>query len=101
MTNDMNLIDHPDRVGSTELAGALLRAWSNGDRTPFEAELDRSIHALPEEDDSVEMERLQVLGAIAARLKTYEDPSLGSQDACVNVCASLLSHLACPPMPRP
>ena len=97
MTYGMKLIDHTEQVASIELAGALLRAWARGDRPTFQAELDRSSHTPVEHHDSGEAERLQMLSAIAARLKDCEDPfSLAADDAGIGVCARLLTHLARP-----
>jgi len=100
MTYGMKLIDQPAQVASIELAGALLRAWVRGDRPAFEAELDRSSRTPPVHRDTGEAERLQMLSAIAGRLRTCDDPlSPDSGDLGIDVCASLLSHLACPALP--
>jgi hypothetical protein len=102
MTYDMKLIDQQVQVDSIELAGALLRAWVRGDRPAFEAELDRSGQTPPDLPDTGEMERLQMLGAIAARIKDCADPlAPGRRDLGIDVCINLLSHLASPTLPQP
>lgn len=101
MTYKMKTSDQSEQVASIELAGALLRAWVRGDRPALEAELDRSSRIAPELLDTGEMERLQMLGAIAARMKASTDPlSPDSEDLGVHVCVNLLSHLACPTIPE-
>jgi len=97
MTNCMKLTHQPAQVASIELAGALLRAWVQGDRLAFEAELDRSSRNPPDHWDTGEAERLQMISAIADRLRACDDPlAHGSADPGIDVCASLLSHLARP-----
>jgi len=102
MTYDMKLIDYPAQVDSIELAGALLRAWVRGDRSSFRAELDRSSRMAPDHQDTGEGERLQMLNAIADRLKECDDPFASAHDdPGIGVCASLLSHLAYPAAAKP
>jgi len=102
MTYVMKLIDQQVQVASIELAGALLRAWVRGDRPAFEAELDRSSRAPEDLPDTGEAERLQMLGAIAARMKAYADPlATGRREPAIAVCVNLLSHLASPALPGP
>jgi hypothetical protein len=97
MTYVMRLIDQPTQVGSIELAGSLLRAWLRGDRRELDAEVDRSSRTSQEHDDAGEAERLQMISAIADRLKSCDDPfSQGDEDLGMDVCARLLSHLASP-----
>jgi len=100
MTYGMRIINRESQVASIDLAGALLRAWVRGDRLAFEAELDRSSRIPPDHQDTGEAERLQMLSAIAIRLKACDDPFLpDSVDLGVGVCVNLLSHLACPTTP--
>jgi hypothetical protein len=99
MTYVMKLIDQPVQVASIELAGALLRAWVRGDRPALAVELDRSSRTPTDRQDTGEEERLQMLGAIAARMKAYPDPLAASgRDLEIGVCVKLLSHLADPTM---
>lgn len=99
MTYVMKLIDQPEQVASIELAGALLRAWVRGDRPALAAELDRSSRTPTEQQDAGEEERLEMLAAIAARMKAYRDPfATGDRDAGIGVCLKMLSHLAGPTM---
>lgn len=98
MIYGMKLIDQPVHVPSIELAGALLRAWARGDRPALEVELDRSSRAPAELRDTGESERLQMLNAIAARIKACADPfSAPGADPGMGVCVNLLSHLATGP----
>ena len=101
MTYGMKPIDQQAQVASIELAGALLRAWASGDRPALEAELNRSSCTPPDLPDTGEAERLQMLGAIAARLKAFADPlTPASADPGIGVCVNLLSHLARPALPE-
>ena len=100
MTYGMKPIDQQLQVASIELAGALLRAWARRDRLAFEAELDRSSLTSSDPRDTGEAERLQMLGAIAARMRASADPfAAGGRDLGIGVCVGLLSHLACSAMP--
>jgi len=100
MIDSMKPIDQP-QVASIELAGALLRAWAKGDRPALEVELDRSSRTPPDLSDTSEAERLQMLGAIAARMKALVDPSAPAPaDLAIGVCVNLLSHLARPTKPE-
>ena len=95
MTYGMKLIELPVQVPSIELAGALLRAWARGDRPALEAELDRSSRAPADLRDTGESERLQMLNAIAVRIKACADPfAPAGADPGMGVCVNLLSHLA-------
>ncbi len=97
MTYDMKLNDQQGRVASIELAGALLRAWEKGDRPALEVELDRSSSAPGDMPDTGEAERLQMLRAIAVRMKASADPlAVSYLDLGLGVCVDLLSHLARP-----
>jgi len=101
MTYGMKLLDQSGQVASIELAGALLRAWVKGDRPALDAELDRSSQTTNGACDSEEDERLQMLNAIAVRMKGCVDPfASGATDVGISVCLKLLSHLAGASAPR-
>ena len=101
MTYGMKLLHQSGQVASIELAGALLRAWVKGDRPALDVELDRSSRTAPEVCDSGEAERLQMLNAIAERMKDCADPfTSGTADVGISVCLKLLSHLAGAAAPR-
>jgi len=101
MTYGMKLIDQQSQVASIELAGALLRAWVRGDRPALDAELERSSRTPPDLPDTGEMERLQMLGAIADRMRTCDDPfAAGYRDPGIGVCVNLLLHLAARNVPE-
>jgi len=101
MTYDMKPTDQRVHVASIELAGALLRAWVNGDRPALDVELDRSCFVPSDAPDTGEAERLQMLNAIALRMKASNDPfAAATTDVGIGVCVNLLSHLASPTMPE-
>jgi hypothetical protein len=84
-----------DPVASTELAKALLGAWLNGERKDLEAQVERSCNLMLHDDNTLEDERLEVLGAVAARLKSYTNVQDGEpMDAALVTCVDLLLHLA-------
>lgn len=102
MNYGMKRIDQPEQVDSIELAGALLRAWVKGDRPAFQVELDRSSRIAPDLLDTGESERLQMLNAIAMRIKCCADPfAWRSADPGIDVCVNLLSHLSRTQAPAP
>ena len=88
----MKSIDQRLQVASIELAGALLRAWARRDRLAFEAELDRSSLTSSDPRDTGEAERLQMLGAIAARMRASADPFAAGEtweSAYVSACSRI------------
>lgn len=99
MTGSMRQIGQSAHVGSTELAGALLRAWAQGNPAALGLELDRSSQANCE-SDTCEQERLQLLSAVSDTLRNCSSPfSPDTADPAVEVCIRLLSHLAGAPAP--
>ena len=86
----------PSQPLSTSLAEALLRAWILGDTRKVSAELERSSFVETEFEEGQEAERIQLLKAIAQRMRTspdlYAPPTM---DPGLDLCVDLLAHLAC------
>jgi hypothetical protein len=92
---DMKSIQKITPVPSRELAGALLRAVAEGDRRAVALALDDSVRPSQDQSDTGEVERLQLLDAVARRLQTFETPfGTRAQDPGVLLCMDLLNHLA-------
>jgi hypothetical protein len=80
---------------SISLAGALLSAWILGDARKVSAELDRSLLTEPVILDGQEAERMQLVKAIAQRMRTCPDLfAAPSTDPALDLCVDLLAHLA-------
>jgi hypothetical protein len=75
-------------------AEALLRAWMVGDSGRLEAELEKSLSAdLPAANDGEE-ERVQLLRAVAGRMRSCPDPfAPWCVDPGLDLCLDLLTHL--------
>jgi len=82
-------------VASAQLAKALLGAWLGGEPSAVEKELDRSCHPAAVSADAAEDERLELLEAVAARMKAHAG-LLGNEpmDPSLISCLDLLLHLA-------
>jgi hypothetical protein len=91
----MRTLVHPSHPLSVSLAEALLRAWILGDPRKVSAELERSGFVEPDIEEGQEAERIQLLKAIAQRMRTC--PNLfapPSTDPALDLCVDLLAHLA-------
>ncbi len=87
---------HSSHPLSVSLAEALLRAWILGDPRKVSAELERSGFVEPDVDEGQEAERMQLLKAIAQRMRTCPDLfAPRSTDPALDLCVDLLAHLAC------
>jgi hypothetical protein len=78
------------------IAKNLLHAWIGGDLSRLEVELDRTTASPLDEPDDDEMERLQLVKCIAARMKDCPNMFASrSTDPGLDSCVDLLAHLAC------
>jgi hypothetical protein len=76
------------------LAENLLKAWLSGDVLRVHTELERSLSVPVEAHDTGEEERMQLLQAVAGRMRRYPDLlELGSQSPKLKVYLHLLWHL--------
>ena len=86
-----------DPVDTGCLAGAILRAWVNGDVNRLRAEWSRTMSYVDPEDNGVDAEHRLLLRSIVARMRRCrnlfaqrdEDPGL---DLCIDLLAHLVSH---------
>jgi hypothetical protein len=81
---------------STHQAQAILGAWQAGDEQKLSEELDRVPRVPVETIDSMESERLELLAAIADRLRVGRQ-AFGTDSA--QLYGSLLQHLGFPGKP--
>ncbi len=80
---------------STSLAESLLRAWIIGDAERVHIELHRSGFVETDFDEGEEAERIQLLKAIAQRMRDCPDLfAPRSADPGLDICVDLLAHLA-------
>lgn len=80
---------------AVHIAENLLHAWVRGDLDRLEVELDRTTESPFDEPDDEEMERLQLLKSIAARMKDCPNMfATRSTDPGLDLCVDLLAHLA-------
>lgn len=79
-------------AGSADQAQAILGAWRNGDIKLFREELDRVEGSAAASDESEEVERMELLRAIAADLRVPSIQPLESDSG--NIHSNLLRHLA-------
>lgn len=91
-----------------DLAQDLLAAWNSRDACELSAEIERTLSLSLEVNSSVELERLQLLLAIAEHLRGCDNPFALRRDSPVlELCRTLLGHLAAhtfpfgPAKPRP
>jgi hypothetical protein len=81
---------------AAHIAENLLHTWIRGDRSRLEVELDRTTSSSLDEPDDEEMERLQLVKSIAARMKRCPNTYASrSTDPVLHLCVDLLAHLAC------
>ena len=77
------------------MAETLLHVWIGGDPVRLERELDRAESASVDSRDSEEGERLQLLKAVACRMRSCPDLFASrSADLGLDVCVDMLVHLA-------
>jgi len=82
-------------VASAELAKALLGAWLDGEPAKLEKALERSCHPLSDQAVTGDQERLDLLEAVAVRLKSHGGLLDGGPlDPALVSCIDLLLHLA-------
>lgn len=86
------MMQNQSAAASADQARAILGAWNSGNIQLFRQELDRVQDCPVEASESEEMERIELLRAIAADLRVPAiQPAAGDPD---NIYSNLLRHLA-------